>query len=124
MGRVAAMASVKDSPSGYRLMYDVNRIRRIFRMERPDVVEIGNSLTAKYADAGLLAEQDAAELGVDGDPDAGNQTSPVLADKDGDGRDELYVSIEAVSGGQFPGRCERCRFISRWSGWLCCWGLL
>ena len=31
----------------------------------PDVVEIGNSLTAKYADAGLLAEQDAAEFGVD-----------------------------------------------------------
>ncbi len=28
----------------------------------PDVVEIGNSLTAKYADAGLLAEQDAAAL--------------------------------------------------------------
>ncbi|MGB7982331.1 MAG: extracellular solute-binding protein [Candidatus Nanopelagicales bacterium] len=32
----------------------------------PDVVEIGNSLTAKFADAGLLAEMDAAAFGVDG----------------------------------------------------------
>lgn len=32
----------------------------------PDVVEIGNSLTAKYADAGLLAELDAGEFAVDG----------------------------------------------------------
>lgn len=37
--------AVKDSPSGYRLMYDVNRIRRIFKMERPDVVEIGGPYT-------------------------------------------------------------------------------
>ncbi|MBW2261919.1 MAG: glycosyltransferase [Deltaproteobacteria bacterium] len=36
---------MKDSPSGYRLMYDVNRIRRIFKMERPDVVEIGGPYT-------------------------------------------------------------------------------
>jgi N,N'-diacetylchitobiose transport system substrate-binding protein len=32
----------------------------------PDVVEIGNSLTAKYSDAGLLAELDPATFGVDG----------------------------------------------------------
>lgn len=34
----------------------------------PDLVEIGNSLTAKYADAGLLADlsAEASELGVDG----------------------------------------------------------
>jgi N,N'-diacetylchitobiose transport system substrate-binding protein len=32
----------------------------------PDVVEIGNSLTAKFADAGLLAELDPAAFGVDG----------------------------------------------------------
>ena len=32
----------------------------------PDVVEIGNSLTAKFSDAGLLAELDAAEFGVEG----------------------------------------------------------
>lgn len=32
----------------------------------PDIVEIGNSLTAKYADAGLLAEQDAGAFAVDG----------------------------------------------------------
>ena len=32
----------------------------------PDVVEIGNSLTAKYADAGLLAEVDPGDFGVDG----------------------------------------------------------
>jgi N,N'-diacetylchitobiose transport system substrate-binding protein len=32
----------------------------------PDVVEIGNSLTAKFADAGLLTELDAATFGVDG----------------------------------------------------------
>ena len=32
----------------------------------PDIVEIGNSLTAKYSDAGLLAEVDPATFGVDG----------------------------------------------------------
>ncbi len=32
----------------------------------PDIVEIGNSLTAKFADAGLLAEMDAEAFGVDG----------------------------------------------------------
>jgi len=32
----------------------------------PDVVEIGNSLTAKYADAGLLAELEPGEFEVDG----------------------------------------------------------
>jgi N,N'-diacetylchitobiose transport system substrate-binding protein len=32
----------------------------------PDVVEIGNSLTAKFSDAGLLAELDPAAFGVDG----------------------------------------------------------
>ena len=32
----------------------------------PDVVEIGNSITAKYADAGLLAELDPGEFQVDG----------------------------------------------------------
>jgi N,N'-diacetylchitobiose transport system substrate-binding protein len=32
----------------------------------PDIVEIGNSLTAKYADAGLLAELDPGEFAVDG----------------------------------------------------------
>jgi N,N'-diacetylchitobiose transport system substrate-binding protein len=32
----------------------------------PDIVEIGNSLTAKYSDAGLLAELDPATFGVEG----------------------------------------------------------
>jgi alpha-1,6-mannosyltransferase len=34
-----------DSPSGYRLMYDINRIRKIFKQEVPDVVEVGSPFT-------------------------------------------------------------------------------
>jgi len=36
---------VKDSPSGYRIMWDLNRVRQIFRDEMPDVVEIGGPYT-------------------------------------------------------------------------------
>jgi alpha-1,6-mannosyltransferase len=37
--------SHRDSPKGYRIMYDVNRVRKIFRQEIPDVVEIGGPYT-------------------------------------------------------------------------------
>ncbi len=37
--------TAKDSPTGYRIMMDANRVRRIFKMECPDVVEIGAPYT-------------------------------------------------------------------------------
>jgi alpha-1,6-mannosyltransferase len=36
-----APVQAKDSPTGYRIILDANRVRSVFKMERPDAVEIG-----------------------------------------------------------------------------------